>query len=272
VPKVLAIAKLVHDPKNVPPDSALLPAAFTQHIDYQCFFETGTDAALCDVNALNISWEHHMKTLIRSGLIAALLGISATAGADVSANLGFASEYYYRGIFQESTSASGGLDYENSGFYAGTWAADVGDGLEVDGYLGYGLDLGDATLSVGYTGYFYTGDFDDTYQEINLGLGYGIASFDVAVGQYDGDFDDITPGEQQDYLYYALTLEKNGFYGKYAGFSQDTGGEYVELGYATTVAELDVGVTLIFSNEELVGENDEAIVFTIGKSFDLNGD
>ena len=208
-----------------------------------------------------------MKILIKSGFIAALLGISATAGADVSANLGFASEYYYRGIFQESTSANGGLDYEKGGFYVGTWAADVGDGLEVDGYFGYGFDVGDANLSVGYTGYFYTGDFDDTYQEINLGTAVGLFSFDVAIGQYD-NFD----GPTLDYTYYSVTAEKNGFYGKYAGFTQDFEGEYIELGYGTTIAELDLGVTLVFSNEELVGENDEAIVFTIGKSFDLNGD
>ena len=70
-----------------------------------------------------------------------------------------------------------------SGFYVGTWAADVGDGLEVDGYFGYGGEVGDFSYSVGYTGYFYTGDFDDTYQEINLGAGFGIVTLDVAVGE-----------------------------------------------------------------------------------------
>lgn len=206
-----------------------------------------------------------MRTLIKSGLLTALLGVSAAANADVSANLGFASEYYYRGIFQESTSANGGLDYEKGGFYAGTWAADVGDGLEVDGYLGYGFDVGEVSLSVGYTGYFYTGDFDDTYQEINLGAAVSLFSFDVALGQYD-NFD----GPTLDYTFYSVTAEKNGFYGKYAGFTQDFAGEYVELGYGTTVAELDVGISLIFSNEDLVGENDEAVIFSIGKTFDLN--
>ena len=208
-----------------------------------------------------------MKTFIKSGLVTALMGLSATAAADVSANLGFASEYYYRGIFQESTSANGGLDYESGGFYAGTWAADVGDGLEVDGYFGYGFDLGKTTLSVGYTGYFYTGDFDDTYQEINLGTAVGPFSFDVALGQYE-NFD----GPTLDYTYYSVTAEKNGFYGKVGGFSQDFAGEYVELGYGTSVSDFDIGVTLILSNEDLVGEDDEAIVFTIGKSFALNGD
>jgi uncharacterized protein (TIGR02001 family) len=205
-----------------------------------------------------------MKSILQTGLAALLALASATASAEWSANLGFASEYYYRGIFQESTSANGGIDFEKNGFYAGTWAADVGDGLEVDGYFGYGFTAGAVDLSVGYTGYFYTGDFDDTYQEINLGAAAGLFSFDVAVGQYD-NFD----GPTLDYTYYAVTFEKSGFYGKVGGFAQDFEGEYLEVGYGTTVAEIDLGVTAIFSNEDLVGESDEALIFTVGKSFDL---
>ena len=205
-----------------------------------------------------------MKTFVRTVLIGALITLSSVAQADWSANLGFASEYYYRGIFQESTSANGGLDFESGGFYAGTWAADVGDGIEVDGYFGYGFDVGDVNLSVGYTGYFYTGDFDDTYQEINLGAGLGLLTLDVAIGKYD-NFD----GPTQNYTFYSLMLEKNGFYGKFGGFAQDFEGEYFELGYTTSISDIDVGLNLIFSNEDLVGENDEAIVFTISKSFDL---
>ena len=212
-----------------------------------------------------------MKTLRSAGLVAALLATSSIAQAEWSANLGWASEYHFRGIFQHSSSASGGVDFESGGFYAGTWAADVGDGLEVDGYLGYGATVGEVDLSIGYTGYFYTGDFDDTYQEINLGASFGILSLDIAVGEWDGDFDPLTAGDQQDYTYYALTLEKNGFYGTYAGFSQDAEGEYLELGYGTTVtdAEIDLGVALILANDDLIGEDDESLVFTIGKSFDL---
>ena len=205
-----------------------------------------------------------MKTFIRPAGLLLLLGLTSAANAEFSANLGFASEYYYRGIFQESTSASGGVDYEKGGLYAGSWAADVGDGLEVDGYFGYGFDVGKANLSVGYTGYFYTGDFDDTYQEINFGAAYSLFSVDVAVGRYD-NFD----GPTLDYTYYALTAEKNGFYGKIGGFTQDFDGEYLEIGYGTTIAEIDVGLNLLFSNDDLVGEDDEAIIFTVGKSFDL---
>ena len=42
------------------------------------------------------------------------------------------------------SSASAGVDYEEGGFYIGTWAADVGDGLEIDGHdlRGHGQAVG----------------------------------------------------------------------------------------------------------------------------------
>ncbi|NQV85701.1 MAG: hypothetical protein HQ492_01315, partial [Woeseiaceae bacterium] len=117
-----------------------------------------------------------------------------------------------------------------------------------------------------YTGYFYTGDFDDTYQEMNLGGSYGLLTLDVALGEYED-----SAGPTRDYTYYALTLEKNGFYGKYAGFSQDFSGEYFELGYSATVADIDLGVSLLFNDKDLSsdGTSDQALIFTINKTFDL---
>ncbi len=205
-----------------------------------------------------------MKTGTRLGLAAVLVLATSVANADWSANLGWASEYHFRGIFQHSSSASGGLDFEQNGFYAGTWAADVGDGLEVDGYFGYGGEVEDFSYTIGFTGYYYTGDFDDTYQEINLGGGYGPLSVDVAIGEYEN-----FSGPTLDYVYYALTLEHNGFYGTYAGFSEDFDGDYLELGYGTTIAEIDFGIMLILADDDLIGNDDESLLFTIGKGFDL---
>jgi uncharacterized protein (TIGR02001 family) len=205
-----------------------------------------------------------MKALFKIGLGAVLLATSVAANAQASANIGWASEYHFRGILQKVSSASGGLDYESGGFYVGTWAADVGDGLEVDGYFGYGADVGDFSLSVGYTGYFYTGDFDDTYQEINLGGAFSGLSLDVAIGRYDN-----FTGPTLDYTYAELAYEHNGFYGKFGTFSQDFDGDYLEFGYGTTIAEIDFGISLILANDDLVGNDDESLIFTIGKSFDL---
>jgi hypothetical protein len=66
-----------------------------------------------------------------------------------------------------------------------------------------------------------------------------------------------------------VTIEKDGFYGKFAGFSQDFAGEYFEAGFSTTVADFDIGIAAIFANEDLVGVSDESLVLSIGKSFDL---
>jgi uncharacterized protein (TIGR02001 family) len=204
-----------------------------------------------------------MKFRKTAGLALALL-ITSVAQADVSSNLGFASDYYYRGIFQAPNSVSAGLDFESSGFYAGTWAADVKDGLEVDGYFGYGSEIGDLGYSIGYTGYFYTGDFDDTYQELNFGTSYGFVAVDVALGQYDN-----FAGPTLDYTYYSLTVTKEGFYARYGGFAQDFAGEYFEAGFGTTVVDIDVGIAAIFANKDLVGTSDESLVLSISKSFDL---
>jgi len=195
------------------------------------------------------------------------------AEGSFSANVGFASEYYYRGIKQKESSASGGIDYQNGGFGAGVWTADVGDGLEVDLYASYGIETESGiSASLGYTSYQYTGDeFDTEYNEANLNLGYGIASLEYSVGEHE-----VEGGSDEDYTFVALTLEHNGFYGTYGSFSDDWDGEYVELGYGTEIGGFDAGIALIFGSDDLGVEgsqsstgDDEAIVFTIGKSFDL---
>ncbi|MDX1509123.1 MAG: TorF family putative porin, partial [Woeseiaceae bacterium] len=187
-----------------------------------------------------------MNTLTKTAAVAVLLASSAPASAEFSANVGFMSDYYFRGVFQKSSSAYGGLDFEKNGFYAGTWAADVGDGLEVDGYFGYGGEIGDFGYGVGFTGYYYTGDFDDTYEELNLSASYAFVTVTYSTGQYQ-NFSD----PRADYDHYSIGFEHNGFYGTYAAFGQDFTGEYVELGYGTTVAEIDLGVSLVINDKDL---------------------
>ena len=63
----------------------------------------------------------------------------AEEGSSVSYNVGYMSDYWYRGVFQSESAVSFGADYENGGFYLGTWWADVDTGLEHDYYAGYGF-------------------------------------------------------------------------------------------------------------------------------------
>jgi len=216
-----------------------------------------------------------MKALTKLLTLAALgmgtLFTTQVASAEVSYNIGFASEYYYRGILQKDSSASGGIDYENGGFYIGTWAADVGDGMEIDGYFGYGIETESGfSASLGFTGYYYTGEFDDTYEEINVNLGYGMFGIEYSVGEWDGF------GDEQDYDFLAGTISlENGLYATYGTFGKDFDGDYIELGWGTTVSEIDLGVAIVLSSDELSDQLDsdgdatesEAIIFTIGKSF-----
>ena len=73
-----------------------------------------------------------MKTIVSSLTALAVFGsslmASSIATAEMSYNVGYVSEYYYRGFFQKNSSASAGADYESGGFFAGVWSAVVGDG------------------------------------------------------------------------------------------------------------------------------------------------
>ena len=211
-----------------------------------------------------------MKTLPKfipaAAIAAGWWGISSVGTADVSYNVGYASEYYYRGYYQKNSSASAGIDYEEGGFYVGAWTADVGEGLEYDIYGGYGMDIGDISVGVGFTGYYYTDDFDETYEEVNLSVGYGPVSIGYSFGEWDGD-----GGQDYDFLDISIDLGA-GFYGTYGTFGDEFDGDYFELGYGTTVSDIDVGVALIFPSDEIEqadGENGngEGIVFSLGKSF-----
>lgn len=206
------------------------------------------------------------KALALASLLSASMFATTTAVAEVSYNVGYVSEYYYRGIMQKNSSASAGVDFEKDGMYVGAWTADVGEGLEYDLYAGYGMDVGEVSLGIGFTGYYYTDDWDETYQEVNLSAGYGPVSIGYSIGEWDGD-----GGQDYDFLEIGIDLGA-GFYGTYGSFGDQFDGDYVEIGYGTTISEIDLGVAIIFPSEELQGDedsdaDDEAIVFSIGKSF-----
>ena len=208
-------------------------------------------------------------TMLSSLLTSVFLSfLSMDIQADVSANVGFESEYIFRGIAQEKSSASAGLDYSANGFYVGTWAAQVTDGLEVDGFFGYSgsSENEDFSYSLGFTGYYYTDDFDDTYEEVNLGFAYKSFSFNSAFGEYD-NFD----GDTQDYTFISASYGfDSGFYITIGDFSEDFDGRYFELAYGFTLGEVDATVKYISSDSALTGSSgDNFLVFNIGKSFSL---
>jgi uncharacterized protein (TIGR02001 family) len=214
-----------------------------------------------------------MKFTRTSAAIALALAASAwtqTASAELSANVGLVSEYHFRGIQQTgSASASAGLDYENGGFYIGTWTADVEDGLEIDLYAGYGFDISeDVSASIGFTTYQYTGDFDSEYNEVNLGLGWGGLSVEYSIGEWEEDLSIGIPGG--DYTFLAFTYEYEGWYGTYGTFGDEAEGDYFEFGWGAEIGGFDAGVSFVLADSDLGGgSSDETIIFSLSKGFDL---
>ena len=222
-----------------------------------------------------------MRKVFTSALVAALLApIGVSAQAELTANAGYMSEYFYRGILQNSSTANGGLDVAMGAFSAGTWAADVGDGAELDLYASVGVPLGESvSLTLGGTGYFYTGDFDNTYLEGNLGVGFGPLSIDGAYGSYR------TEPLATDYAFLGVTAEApNGLFltvgslsfdrGPLGGplenlFDNDLAAHYLQAGYGFTAVEIDFTIAGLWQNSvaALDATDNVALVFSVGKTF-----
>lgn len=210
------------------------------------------------------------RTIAAVALATAVLAptLASAQDVDITAEIGWVSEYYYRGIPQTTSSASAGIELETAGFYLGTWAADVGDGAEVDLYGGYVLEIVDVWIGVGGTGYFYTGDFDDTYLEANLSAGYGPIEVEFSIGQWEA-FD--APSEN--YTFVGVTAEHEGLYVTGGVFGRDFTGNYTEAGYGFSVVDLDVTFSWIWSDADLSGRgaDDHTLVLGASKSFTLFG-
>jgi hypothetical protein len=220
------------------------------------------------------------RTMVSALVLAAGAATPAISMAGVTGNIGYVSDYVFRGIYQTDSSAFAGVDYaSDGGFYAGTWWADVGAGTETDLYFGYNGGSDSVKYKIGYTAYRYLDDFDGDYDEVNLGLYAGIFALDVAVGQYDGDkfhLGDPVSGGNQDYVFTSVTLTpKKGPYYKLGMWSgdyndhilpniktdnlrtaavEDGDGIYLELGYAYTMEEQGVvlSVALDYSPDLIV--------------------
>lgn len=192
------------------------------------------------------------------GVGTVMLSTTASAEATLSGNAGVLSEYIFRGIVQNDTAAgNGGLDLEVGGFYAGTWIADVDDGVEYDFYAGYVHEFSNGFyLGAGGTSYQYSDSFDNEYNEANFYAGWSndLWSLDLEYtkGDYNGDFvDDNGNIEGDEYDFIAATAGWNGAYLTYRVFGDDADdqlGESFELGYGVEVAGFDLTAAVVYTD------------------------
>jgi uncharacterized protein (TIGR02001 family) len=144
--------------------------------------------------------------------VASLLALTAATGhAELSANIGLASDYMWRGASQteRDVAYSAGLDYaHDSGFFIGSWASNVEfgeNGYEWDFYAGYAAEIDGLSYSVMFNHYAYP-DYDDSdFTELLIDVSYSLLTVGLAY-TVDSEFDS---GEQfaEDDLYYYGALD-----------------------------------------------------------------
>ncbi len=130
-----------------------------------------------------------MKKSITLGAAVAAVLASGAASADLTGNIGVASNYIWRGYTQSNDQAavSGGLDYSHdSGFYAGTWVSNVdfsgGAGAgeyELDFYAGYGGEAGGFGYDLGVATYQYPINPNTSFTELYVSGTYSVVTVGV---------------------------------------------------------------------------------------------
>src|SRR5690606_24215199 len=142
------------------------------------------------------------KALLSTAIASAALLLSATSHAELTANASVTSNYIWRGLTQTSCEAAvqGGVDYaSDSGFYAGTWASNVGYdsddaySYEHDMYFGFAGETSSFSYDVGYLYYNYDSNAGFDFGEVYGSLGFG--NFGVSLSLLAHAEPDEAPGQ-----------------------------------------------------------------------------
>ncbi|MEC7832711.1 MAG: TorF family putative porin [Pseudomonadota bacterium] len=181
-------------------------------------------------------------------------GMSSGGSSAITYNVGFMTAYWYRGAFQNDSAINFGADYEAGNISLGTWWVDVGasslhdPSLEIDLYGSYAFEMFGIPSHIGVTGYYYTDDFDQDYEEVNFGMDFGLFSFDSVIY---GDYKAGNGNASKDYGHFRIDVPLS----ESIGYSWQTftGGalHYAahELTYSTAFAGADVDVTIGRNND-----------------------
>jgi len=205
-----------------------------------------------------------MKNIL---MIILLLGSfpTITQASSMSYNMGYMSDYWYRGVFQSESSVSFGADVEMGNVYVGTWMADVDKGIEMDVYGGYGFTILGMDSYIGATGYYYSDNFDSDYEEINAGLSYGNVSYDYSVGKYKTT-------TEQDYSWSEVTMSfTDNLSVSYGEWGKDLKGSVTKVNFNKTIHDIDFGVEVGKNDSDTTGAakyvDTTYATFSLGISF-----
>jgi len=236
------------------------------------------------------------KSILNAAVAAALLagasGVVMAEDSPISANVGFTSDYVYRGVSQsnENIAVQGGFDYaHDSGFYIGTWGSSIDwldkGGAEVDVYAGFSNSIGDTDFSydVGVLQYFYpggdiAGESPDT-TELYVGFGWKFLSFkySYALNSLFGLEDANNDSDGSQYFDLGAEYEVGGGYvlgahlgRQYVKNGKDLGWDSYndwKVGVSKEYVGLNFALDYIDTDIDDVEEADSRVVFTVSKSF-----
>jgi len=213
------------------------------------------------------------KSIIFTLLSTALLSQISSATDVINANLGITNNYIWRGVTQsdDNFSLSGGADYQdNSGLYAGAWAASVDfnddTNFEYDFYTGYQRKINNVDFDLGYIYYGYQGENGLDFSEVYLRATFAKLTFAVSTlldSDAGGDFTDATYVEAS-YNYalpHQLTMSIHaGLY----HFKDES--NYQDFNISLSHGGFSLMVSTLTGNDKL---EDTLIALSYSKSFDL---
>ena len=216
-----------------------------------------------------------------------------------SANVGLASEYYFRGLSQtdDAPALQGGFDYEVSlakpvAAYLGVWGSNVdfneggsvdGATVEIDWYGGLRGSIGDSGIGwdVGFIYYTYPGaasslNYDFVEAQAAFSYDFGVAAVTASVNYSPENFGNSGtawyPKFALDVPIAKTGLTFSGYVAKQYIENNATFGspDYVEwnlsLGYS--VAGFDLSIAYSDTDIDPSGDaNKEAVIFSVSRSF-----
>lgn len=235
-----------------------------------------------------------MKTIL--GLLAGAATIASAGAAHaqgtITANVALTTDYVFRGVSlsDNGPAVQGGFDYTADLFYAGVWASNVVEGIELDLYAGWTPSTGPIDWDIGAIGYFYPGADDDgaefDYVELLLGASTSLTE-QVTVGaavyhapENFGDTGEATYYEINGEFAVSDALAFSGAFGNQSveepagpGTEDDyntwnIGGAYAFHGFTLDLRYHDTDIDAGSNIESYTygpASYDSAVVFTIGR-------
>lgn len=195
-------------------------------------------------------------------------------GFDLSGNATITSEYFWRGMDQNSNAAAfqGGIDLAHeTGLYIGVWSSPVnfsdGASSEVDYYGGYGAEFGPVGVDVGVISYQYPGSIpNSSFEEMYLGLSTTLSGVDFGATHYEGS----SSAENATEFSLGTSLGDFGF--AYTLGEYDNTGDYFSFIVSTEILDdtWPVEVALMYTEMDLddpTAEDEDGVVLSVSKSF-----